>query len=212
MKKHIFLAAVFLVALAVIAPVFAQSPKGWLVRSDHSTNASDPDAAGAIKFVTMGTGFHATNPMAAVYWNPANTVAGNYTLKGKFTLIKSGGYNEYYGLIFGGGELDGAGQSYTYFMVSDDGTFLIKRRTGASAAGVSQKTPNAAVKKPDASGKCTNDLEVRVSADKIDFVINGTVVNSQPKTGPAAKTDGIYGIRVNHQLEVQIDDFGVSRM
>ena len=98
-------------------------------------------------------------------------------------------------------------------MISDDGTFLIKRRTGnSSTQNVSQKTPNDAVKKPDASGKCTNDLEVRVKADKIDFVINGTVVTSLPKTGPAAKTDGIYGIRVNHQLEVQIDGFGVSKM
>jgi hypothetical protein len=211
MKKHISLAAVFMVALAAVAPAFAQSPKGWMVRSDHSMNASDPDAAGSIKFVTMGSGFHATNPMAAVYWNPANTVTGNHTLKGKFTLIKTGGFNEYYGLIFGGSELDGAGQNYLYFMISDDGTFLIKRRTGSSTQGVSQKTPNAAVKKPDSSGKCTNDLEVRVKADTIDFVINGTVVSSLPKTGPAAKTDGINGIRVNHQLEVQIDGFGVSK-
>jgi hypothetical protein len=211
MKKYISIAVFVMVAL-VAATVFAQAPKGWLVRSDHSMNASDPDAAGSIKFVEMGGGFHATNPMAAVYWNPANTVTGNYTLKGKFTLVKSGGYNEYYGLIFGGSELDAAGQSYLYFMVSDDGTFLIKRRTGASTQSVSQKTPNDAVKKPDSSGKCTNDLEVRVKADKIDFVINGTIVSSLPKTGPAAKTDGIYGIRVNHQLEVQIDGFGASKM
>jgi|ERR1039458_8090400 hypothetical protein len=212
MNKHISLAVLAMVALVAIAPAFAQTPKGWTARMDHSMNASDPDAAGSNKFVAMGAGFHATNPMAAVYWNPANTVTGNYTLKGKFTLIKTGGVNEYYGLIFAGSELDGAGQNYVYFMVSDDGTFLIKRRTGASTQGVSQKTPNAAVKKPDASGKCTNDLEVRVMADKIDFVINGTVVNSLPKTGSAAKTDGVYGIRVNHQLEVQIDGFGVSKM
>lgn len=211
MKKQTSVAVFAIVALAAAA-MFAQAPKGWLVRSDHSMNASDPDAAGSIKFVEMGGGFRATNPMAAIYWNPANTVTGDYTLKGKFTLIKTTGYNEYYGLIFGGSDLNGAGQNYLYFMVSDDGTFLIKRRTGMSTQGVSQKTENAAVKKPDASGKCTNDLEVRVKPDKIDFVINGTVVSSLPKTGAAAKTDGIYGIRVNHQLEVQIDGFGVSKM
>jgi len=212
MKKNITLAALLMVALVAALPLFAQAPKGWKVRGDHSMEASDPDAAGALKFVAMGGGFHATNPMAAIYWNPANTAAGNYTLKGKFTLVKTGGFNEYYGLIFAGGELEGAGQTYTYFMISDDGTFLIKRRAGSSAQGVSQKTSNAAVNKPDASGKCTNDLEVRVKADKIDFVINGTVVTSLPKTGAAAKSDGIYGIRINHQLEVQIDGFGVSKM
>src|SRR6266849_9562654 len=202
MKHNISFAALFLVAFAAISPAFAQTPKGWMARMDHSMEASDPDAAGSNKFVAMGAGFHATNPMAAVYWNPANTATGNYTLKGKFTLVKTGGYNEYYGLTFGGSGLDGPGQNYLYFMVSDDGTFLIKRRAGNGTEAVSQKTANAAVKRPDASGKCTNDLEVRVKADKIDFVINGTVVTSLPKTGPAAKTDGIYGIRVNHQLEV----------
>jgi hypothetical protein len=201
-----------LAALLAIAPAFAQAPKGWKFRADHSSEASDPDAAGAVKFVATGSGFHATNPMAAVYWNPANTAAGNYTLKGTFKLIKSTGYDEYYGLIFGGNGLDGATQSYLYFMVTDDGTYLIKQRDGSSTHGVSPKTPNDAVKKPDASGMATNALEVRVKADKIDFVINGAVVTSLPKTGAAAKTDGIYGIRINHQLDVQIDGFGMSKM
>jgi hypothetical protein len=97
-------------------------------------------------------------------------------------------------------------------MVTDDGTYLIKRRDGTSTQGVSAKTPSPAVKKPDGSGTATNALEVRVMGDKIDFVINGTVVTSLPKTGPAAKTDGIYGIRINHQLDVQIDGFSLAKM
>lgn len=208
--KH--LAALALGALLALAPAFAQSPKGWKVRSDHSADAADPDAAGAIKFTTTATGFHAVNPMAAVYWNPANTATGAYTLKGTFKLIKSNGYDEYYGLIFGGSNLEGPMQSYLYFMITDDGTYLIKRREGASTQGVSQKTPNDAVKKPDSSGSATNTLEVRVKADKVDFVINGTVVTSLPRSGPAGKTDGIYGLRINHQLDVQIDNFSVSKM
>jgi hypothetical protein len=199
-------------ALLATAPTFAQAPKGWKMHTDHSAEASDPDAPGADKFTVSGSGFHAVNPMAAIYWNPANTMAGNYTLKGTFKLIKSSGYSEYYGLIFGGNALEGAGQSYTYFMITDDGTYLIKRRDGTGTQGISQKTPSDAVKKPDASGSATNNLEVRVKADKIDFVINGTVVTSLPKTGAAAKTDGIYGIRINHQLDVQIDGFGASKM
>jgi hypothetical protein len=200
-----------LAALLATAPAFAQSPKGWKLRSDHSSDASDPDAPGANKFTVSGSGFHAVNPMAAVYWNPANTATGDYTLKGTFKLIKSTGYDEYYGLIFGGSGLEGATQSYLYFMVTDDGTYLIKRRDGSSTQGVSPKTANAAVKKPDAGGTATNALEVRVKGDKIEFVINGTVVTTLPKTGTAAKTDGIYGIRINHQLDVQIDGFGVSK-
>ncbi|HEY7288803.1 MAG TPA: hypothetical protein VH583_03125 [Vicinamibacterales bacterium] len=201
-------AALAIGSFAVIS-LAAQAPKGWMVRADRSTSASDPDAAGAIKFVTMGSGFHATNPQAAVYWNPANTAAGAYTVKGTFILQKPSGHTNYYGLIFGGSDLDNAKQSYLYFLVAQDGTWLVKRRNGdADVQNVVAKTANDAVKKPDASGKSTNALEVRVGADKVDYVVNGTVVHSMPKAG--LKTDGIYGIRVNHLLELHIDGFGKS--
>jgi hypothetical protein len=209
MKRHLTLVAL---VLLVAVPLLAQAPKGWKLRVDRSTSASDPDAEGAIKFITMGAGFHATNPQAAVYWNPANTVTGNYSLKGTFTLMKPSGHTNYYGLVFGGSDLEGPTQTYLYFMVAQNGTWLIKRRAGdATTENVSDKTPNDAVKKPDATGVSTNALEVRVMADKIEFVVNGTVVNTMPRTGQTPKTDGIYGIRVNHQLEVQVDGFAVSK-
>jgi hypothetical protein len=208
MKRFISIAALALVAAA---PLIAQAPKGWMVRADRSTSASDPDAAGAIKFVTMGSGFHATNPQAAVYWNPANTASGNYTLKGTFTLIKPSGHTNYYGLVFGGSDLEGAKQEYSYFLVAQDGTWLVKHRNGDAATDVLPKAPNDAVKKPGADGKSINALEVRVGASKIDYVVNGTVVGSTPKGAQAPKTDGTYGIRVNHLLEVQIDGLSVAK-
>lgn len=208
MKRHVHAA---LLALVVLAPLAAQTPKGWKMRVDRSTSAADPDAPGDIKFVTMGAGFQATNPQAAVYWNPAHTAAGAYTLKGTFTLLKPSGHNNYYGLVFGGGALEGAEQAYLYFVVAQNGTWLIKSRNGDKTGIVAPKTPNDAVKKPDAGGKSTNALEVRVGADKIDFVVDGVVVNSAPKSGALAKTDGIYGIRINHMLEVQVDGLAVSK-
>ena len=208
MRRQLSVAVLAFVAVASLA---AQAPPaGWKMRVDRSTSASDPDAAGAIKFVTMGAGFHATNPQAAVYWNPANQAAGSYTLKGTFVLQKPSGHTNYYGLVFGGSDLDGAAQSYTYFLVAQDGTWLVKRRDGEVAKDVSPITANAVVKKPDASGKSTNALEVRVLADKIDYVVNGTVVNSTPKSA-VARTDGNYGIRVNHLLEVHVDGFAVTK-
>jgi hypothetical protein len=204
------LVAFALVAASVTALV-AQAPKGWRMRADRSTSASDPDAAGDIKFTASGAGFHAVNPQAAVYWNPANTGSGAYTVKGTFTLVKPSGHTNYYGLIFGGSDLEGANQSYLYFLVAQDGTWLIKQRQGDATRDVAPKTPSSAVKKPDASGKSTNALEVRVGADKVDYVVNGTTVHTTPKSGATAKTDGIAGIRVNHLLEVQVDGFGVSK-
>jgi hypothetical protein len=198
-------------ALVALAPLAAQAPKGWKVRADRSTSASDPDAAGDIKFVTEGSGFHATNPQAAVYWNPANTATGAYAVKAKFILMKPSGHTNYYGLVFGGSDLEAAQQSYLYFVVAQNGTWLIKSRNGDATATIAPKTPNDAVKKPDADGKSTNALEVLVGADKVDFVVNGVVVHTEPKAGAMAKTDGIYGIRVNHMLEVQIDGLAVSK-
>jgi len=212
MKCRIHGAVFALAALAAIAPLTAQVPQGWKMHVDHSREASDPDASGEIKFVTMGTGFHATNPQAAVYWNPANKATGIYTLKGTFTLMKPSGHVNYYGLMFGGSGLEGADQKYLYFVVAQNGTWLIKSRDGGDATStIGPKTPNDAVKKPDASGKSTNALEVRVGADKVDFVVNGTVVHTEPKTGAMARTDGIWGIRINHLLEVHIDGLGVSK-
>ena len=103
MKRALFVA---IFALLTVVPLVAQTPKGWKLRVDRSQNASDPDAAGSIKFVTMGTGFHATNPQAAAYWNPENTVTGNYSLKGTFTLMRPSGPIEYYGLVLGGSDLE----------------------------------------------------------------------------------------------------------
>ncbi len=208
MKRN---AALAVLALIAAVSLWAQMPKGWMLRSDHSTSAADPDAPGADKFVATGSGFHAIAPQAAVFWNPTNTASGSYTLKGTFTLVKSTGYLEYYGLIFGGSDLASANQQYLYFVITDDGTWLIKRRNGAGTQEVSDKMVSPAVKKPDAQGTCTNRLEVRVMPEKIDFLVNGTVVKSLPKTGNAAKTDGIYGLRINHHLDVQVADFGVSK-
>ena len=102
-----------------------QVPAGWKQRIDASSAASDPDASGAVKFTVMGKGFHAVNPSAAVYWNPANRATGNYTLKGTFTLMKPSDHINYYGLVFGGSNLEGANQSYVYFLVAQDGKWIV---------------------------------------------------------------------------------------
>ena len=206
MKRYVLAIAL---AAFVIAPLTTYAQQGWKIRADRSADVKDPDAPGDIKFMEMGDGLHAINPQAAIYWNPANSAAGSYTLKGTFKLMKPSGHTNYYGLIFGGSNLDGPTQSYTYFLVAQDGTWLIKNRDGEATPTVAPKTPNAVVAKPGADGTSVNALEVRVGAEKVDFVVNGTVVHSMPRS--SVKTDGIAGLRVNHLLEVMITGFGVSK-
>lgn len=203
MKRHVSTLALLLAIGA--AAVFAQSPKGWKVRVDRSTSATDPDASGSVKFTQEGSGFHAVNPQAAVYWNPADTASGNYSLKATFTLLEPSNHTNYYGLVFGGRDLAGPNQQYAYFMVAQDGTWLLKTRKGDDTQEIGRRMKSAAVKVPDASGKSVNVLEVRVNGDTVDYVVNGTMVHSTPKSALGMSTDGIYGLRVNHFLNVRID-------
>ena len=208
MKRYLMVAlAISTIAAATVA---AQGTAGWKQRIDRSTSATDPDPAGEVKFMAMGGGFHTANPSAAIFWNPKNVASGNYTLKATFAQNQRSSHPNYLGLMFGGKDLDGAAQSYTYFTVAQNGTWLVKQRNGEATKDILARAANPAVVQLDASGKATNTLEVRVLADKIDYVVNGTVVGSSPKTG--VPTDGIYGFRINHALpEVMITGLSLSK-
>jgi len=191
------------------ASLSAQVPEGWRMRVDRSQNAQDPDGRPDLTFMAMGKGFHVTGGPAGTFWNPVNTATGNYVLKASFTLNKPSGHPNYYGLVFGGGDLEGTGQAYVYFVVAQDGTFLIRQRTGASVSDVKARAAHAAIRQPDGAGRSSNALEVRVSGDAVSYVVNGTIVHSAPKG--TLKTDGLVGFRVNHELDVAVEGFGVQR-
>lgn len=186
--------------LLLAAPLSAQAPSALKMRIDKSTEASDPDDVPDVVVTTVGSGFQVNTGPAAVVWEPAHTASGAYALKGRFTLQKPSGHNNYYGLVFGGSGLEDAKQEYLYFLIGQNGSFLVKSRMGEMVHDVIGRTPHASVVKPDASGKSVNDLEVRVGAERIDYVINGTVVHTTPKSGMTARTDGIWGVRINHVI------------
>lgn len=204
-------ASILILTVFLVVPLAAQAPAGWQVRIDRSQNASDPDDVPDLKVMAMGKGFHVTGGPAGTFWNPANRVAGNYTAKATFNLMKPSGHTNYYGLVFGGEALEGAKQKYLYFLVAQDGTYIIRGRTGENVQDVRASTPHAAVRRPGADGRSTNTLEVRVAGNTISYVVNGTVVHTTPKTGATATTDGIAGVRVNHVLDVHVDGFEVQR-
>ena len=195
---------------SLVAPLAAQAPAGWQVRIDRSQSASDPDNVPDLKVMTMGKGFHVTGGPAGVFWNPANRATGNYTAKASFNLMRPSGHTNYYGLIVGGQAIEGAAQKYVYFLVAQDGTYIIKARNGEKVEDVKGQTAHAAIRKPGADGRSTNNLEVRVGND-IQYVVNGTVVHTTPKSGLTAATDGFVGVRINHQLDVHVDGFEVVK-
>ena len=209
MKRYLALALAISTVTAATLTAQSASTAGWKQRIDASTSATDPDPAGQVKFMAMGGGFHTANPQAAVFWNPKNVATGTYTLKATFTQNQRSSHPNYLGLVFGGKDLEGPNQSYTYFTVAQNGTWLLKQRQGNDVRDIVARTQHAAVRRPDGSGRAVNDLEVRVGADKVDYVVNGTVVHSAPKSATTA-TDGLYGFRVNHELDVEVKGLAVE--
>lgn len=192
-------------ATLLAAPLTAQAP-GWHMRLDRSTSASDPDNTPDVKVMAMGSGFHLVGGPASVLWKDENRATGSYTISGRFMLNKPSGHNNYYGLVFGGSNLADSAQTYLYFLVGQNGTYIVKQRVGnTQTLDIQGRTPHDAIKKPEGTGSSTNTLEVRVAADKIDYYINGTMVHTTPKAGMTARTDGIWGVRINHQLDVMVD-------
>jgi hypothetical protein len=199
----------FALIACLVMPLGAQVPAGLKMRVDASTDAQDPDNVPDLKVVTVGKGFRATGGPAAVFWYPANTATGNYTVRATFHLMKPSSHRNFYGIVFGGSALEGAAQAYTYFVVAQTGEFLLKGRSGQSTPTIQAATKNASVKVPDASGQSVNVLEVKVAGDTISYSVNGTVVHTMPKG--ATKTDGIVGVRINHVLDVQVESFEVIK-
>ncbi len=184
----------------------------WELRVDESQSASDPDDTSDVDFSATGTtGFHYAGGPAGTLWVPGQTASGAYTLSGTFTLNTPSSHPNYYGLVFAGSTLGEANQHYLYFQIAQDGTYLIKVRNGAETMELEGgQMASPAIQQPQGTGSTVNTLEVRVTADAVAFVINGTTVRTTPRTGAFASTDGIVGARVNHVTDVTLTNFGVQ--
>lgn len=187
------------------APGGGAVPAGWSVRAD------DGDASGA-NIQTMGKGLHVTTGPALILYRANTDGKGPFHTLATFTQTKPSKHAEGYGLFVGGTGLDGAAQQYLYFLVRQDGSYLIKRRDGEKTSDVSKGwVQSDAVKKPDAKGTATNLLEVDSKRDpsRVAFLVNGKEVYAADAKGMGL--DGIVGIRQNHNLDVHIEGFDVHR-
>jgi hypothetical protein len=207
-----------LLAAAVLAlPLAAQQPdakpasrptlpEGWQTRLDRA-NAN----AAAIKFSTMAPGWHVTAGPSAIYWNAEHTGTGQYEVRSSMVLTKPSAHPEAYGLFFGGRNLDQDDQRYTYFLVRQDGKYLIKHRAGSETHTIVDWTAHPSVKAPEGQGSATNDLTVRVASDSVRFLVNGQQVNAFPRSA-IADIDGQAGLRINHNLDVHVARLEVAKL
>lgn len=183
----------------------APVPAGWQVRLDRA-NANRSD----IRFESMGTGMHVTGGPAAIYWNPQTRLAGAYSVHATFTQMKAPQHPEAYGLIWGGNDLNEPTQNYLYFVIRKDGKYLVRHRAGAETHDVVPWTEHAAIVKEGADGKQENTLRIEVTATASRLYANGTMIREIPRQGMTGSTDGIAGLRVNHNLDVHISGLTVE--
>jgi len=215
-------ASVIAIAIAVPAALVAQDKdadrkvagggitvKGWQGKIDAGAakkglTINDSKFAGDAKALTLTVG------PAASYWNPTNTVKGDYTVKASFREPKiSADHPHPYGIFIGGSQLDTDKHNLLYCVAYSDGTFLVRGFSGGTVFNPSKRGPHAAVNKAGADGSVSQDIQWTVKGDRAECSINGQVVvgfNKADIVGPGKleSTDGVYGLRVSHNVNVNV--------
>lgn len=209
-----------LTLLSAAAPLAAQAPAaapaappaGWVIRLDAKDSAQKPADT---HFVTMGPGFHVTSGPAAIYYGMKDVATGSYTVRATFgqRTKPAMGHSEAYGVFVGGSMLDDyTKQQYMYLLVEDNGTYFVAHRAGGEVHKIVDWTASDAVKKANDAGAASNEVAIRITADSAIMMVNGTAVKGFAKKDMHGfNTDGTYGLRVNHGLNVHIGNFGVQK-
>lgn len=195
-----------LLAITLLAtPLAAQDserPADWKVRFDRPA----PDTA--LHFVSMAPGWHITTGPAAILYDPKQQAQGNYRVEAE-THLFPGERLEGFGVFVGGDDLEGASQSYLYFLIRKDGSYLVKRRAGSETEVIVPWTTHDAIVKHDGGeGTAKNVLAIECGSDQVHFFVNGTMVNSLPRAD--LDVEGIVGLRVNHRLNIHVSSLEVA--
>ncbi|MEO7368424.1 MAG: hypothetical protein ABIZ36_10725 [Gemmatimonadaceae bacterium] len=172
-------------------------PAGYIARTDRQGTP----ISGA-KYTPSGDGWELTTGPAHILYASKDLGNGNYTASVTFDQLEAPAHPEAYGIFIGGIHLDAPNIAYTYFEVRSTGELLVKLRDGVSTRDIVAWTASPDVPKQDASGKATYTLSATVTNDAIKFSVNGKQVASVSKVG--LPTDGVVGIRVNHNLHVKV--------
>ena len=176
-------------------------PAGWNVRPDRGT-------ADQIMFTQTGDLYHFAMGPAGTFYRPDWTKTGDRKFSARLTQLKAPSHPISYGLMIGGSDLGGPQQTYSYFLVRNEGEFFIANREGDSRPiTVVDWTANPVIVKQGADGRQTNTLAIQVQGDNVIFMVNGKEVTRLPKS--KLHTDGLYGFRIGHNLDVDVDQ--VSR-
>src|SRR4030095_17076179 len=97
----------------------------------------------------------------------------NHTVKATFTCTKPPSHPVAYGLFIGGTNLDQDSQKYSYFVIREDGQFLIKKRNGTGTSNVAGDWAASPAVTGRAAGVQKNELSIQVANGRVRFMANG---------------------------------------
>ncbi|MGI9140576.1 MAG: hypothetical protein ACR2GJ_05675 [Gemmatimonadaceae bacterium] len=181
-------------------------PAGYLGRTDRAnTNVSDA------KYVVSGSSWEITTGPAHIVYAPKDAATGNYTATSTIEQLAKPQHREAFGLMFGGRDLDTPAQKYSYFVVAGTGEMLVKHRDGDTTRDLVAWRKTEWVPAADAQGKQTYKLEVRVAGDTVKFMVNDVVAAALSKSALNLETDGIAGLRINHNLSLRATPVVIAR-
>jgi len=191
------------------APAVAENPPlpgGYQAVVD--TLRGDP---GRFVLTLEGEVVHIKTGPAGAAWRPDDVVdQGDFLAEATFTVSGAPpGYREGYGIFVGGQELAGPAPRSTYLLVRPTGEFFVGRLAGDTTATLADWTASDAVQAVQEHGdEPVNVLGILGAGDEIRFLVNGTVVHTEPAAAVDAR--GIAGVRINHRLDVRVASWYVG--
>lgn len=190
---------------------------GWKGRVDRRP-ASQGKTVADSRLTIEGNAIRLSVGPAGNFWRDTDVATGDYEVKATFKEHKMAAQHPHsYGIFIGGADLESETETLMYCIAYGNGTYSVKTFHGASVITLVDRAASPALNKADASGEATNEIGWRVKGGKASCVINGTEVKSFDRaevvTGDKLKSlDGVYGIRVSHNLELTVSNLKLSKL
>ncbi len=172
-------------------------PEGWSVRPDRGK----PDQ---LNFTIAADTYRFEMGPAGTFYRADWTKSGDFQFSARLTQTKAPTHPISYGLMFGGSDLGGDSQTYSYFLVHNRGEYYIANREGnQKPVTIVNWTAHPAIVKEGPDGRQTNTLRIQIRGENVIFSINNAEVTTLPKS--KLHTEGMYAFRIGHNLDVDVD-------
>lgn len=221
--KNMLSAVLALAVLTIASPALAQdadrkvegggiSVDGWKGRIDAAATAKGLSLNNS-KFAESGKDLHLTVGPAAFYWKDGDKASGTYTVSATFKEPKpTGSHPHPYGLFIGGKDLETDTPTALYCIAYSSGMYLVRGFAAGKVVNIAPRAANEAVAKPAADGSVTQAIAWNVTPGSATCTVNGKAVATVDGATLAGQgitsTDGVYGIRVSHNVDIIVSGYG----